>query len=879
MADDDDACLSVHERINKLKRYSEHVGTSASVSTNVNKTNVTPSRKSTGYTPDVKVQPNFQSDTHHNSVTENNTTSTSGDYDNPFADAAKHYSVHNTNTNTNTYTNHGESSRTNNNTMSRDSSSESSSQTGFVSNTVADENTEHALPPRYEDLNNGYHPDTSIEQPDKETRDNNQSYDNGQSSGSRSTARYDQQYDNGGSSSNNNTRMEVTDRKEKVVFDNQQQDVVDEKFNRYETGEGLGNGGERNGDTTGTNDAIDQVDVVINETVDTINHNKKKNSYFQDVVKIPFSIWSFMFIFLIFRLFVISNSVVYSHDHYKQVVVDSCEVTQMSLNILVDAGKVSTISTLNTFVTTTAEQMAISMSAINTSVSMTSSLDTFVIEAVIDTLLTIPIIATTTVDNNFINSLENAENSMQSSISNTLLSLNAWSGNVYNTIYEIMVQSWTVLLDSMTDVADSPNSKSNSQYIWTNYYLPGLIKLNGDQLAYFKIPTSLTLQVSNGWNQPNFGNIGYKFYKDTNFQQLLNTAVSNITVFNTTLFNSLASINMDNYVLADEFKFCTKLNLITFDDVTNTLLTSIDGMIIGLFIVMVSIMLVELLIITYQHKKGSLRPASCPKGCKLDICLSNMCHKTSMICILVGILGIIMFSVLKSNIDNANQSFEEYVIPSIRDFESNNIVTLQSDMNVISSNFATVVNGQLGNLRNTINTVEMNVNNTLWQLNGIQATIENYLYPIVSNTNNPAVASPLMTMISNMTALTQLPISQILAALPSVNNIINVGSNVLVINVTQAQVALGSTLSYASTSPYSQYSAVIETDLYFYYFLTGYGVPIIIIGLFVAMWQIATRDRNKRNQTIIETGIKVDMKQIKQKSKQEINRAQITRVY
>jgi len=198
-----------------------------------------------------------------------------------------------------------------------------------------------------------------------------------------------------------------------------------------------------------------------------------------------------------------------------------------------------------------------------------------------------------------------------------------------------------------------------------------------------------------------------------------------------------------------------------------------------------------------------------------------------------------VFTILKTELQNAKTDLNTYVVADIRTYVDNNLSDLDQDLSVISSNFANTVNSELNNLTVIINMLRNNIKDTLGNIVEYQTIVQMWLnihtcWNYQSNCRLSICNHNQMFSVNFKITIDRHldPQYQISMVLPLYFEY------VLMFNLTHTQNTVNTTLIYLSSYPFDYYMVMVQSDRVFYYFLIVYGVPVMLFGLLSAFWHI-----------------------------------------
>lgn len=568
----------------------------------------------------------------------------------------------------------------------------------------------------------------------------------------------------------------------------------------------------------------------------------------RDLSRVPFTLWVWMLGFLIVRLFVIANDISHDSGEFKQFITNSCLVVESSTNDVIGLQKATVLDMVDTIAVIADSSMSIGMKALFSTADLSCELVMVIIEVITGVLRCVPVAAVELATEAIISAIPSMESTATSSLDNTINAANNAINNINNQINAVINQ----LVGPVDDAIGSYNFFVNPSVYLT---LPPTIA----NIPNIQTPSISFPPITPNFGLPDFSSIEADLIADVNPQAYLDAQLDKIKTYNVTATELINKLGLQSKLVITNLTFCSGINFTTFDILSNTLLASVYGAAACLIVIMVILLLVEVFIITLKYKKYNFVPnwisnsavmkSWLNKNGELTTVFKHIWYKPSVSCLCVGIIGILVFTVLEVELTKAKTEFDMKVVAEIRTYVDGKLYDLDSDLSVISSNFANTVNAELHNLTVTIDMLRNDINNTLNDIVEYQAVAQNWLNANVG-TINPIAGPALVTMIECLVLFLRLPLADILNLVPNFNGFATVNSDVLMFNLTHAQAIVNSTLEYTSTYPFDYYITMAQSDRIFYYFLTGYGVPVMLFGLVAASWHIYQDRKERKTKTI-----------------------------
>jgi len=558
--------------------------------------------------------------------------------------------------------------------------------------------------------------------------------------------------------------------------------------------------------------------------------------YLRDLSRVAFSIWLFILGYLIFRLFVVADGLNSDRDQFKQLVTNSCAVIENATNEVINMQKLATIKSVNELATVANNIDKSAMNALYSVVDLSCQISMAIIELVTGVLRCIPLTAAS-LTSNFINTNLPAVETMAQGFENSIIA------TANNELSDLLTQinSYTANIDSLFDAYNFLLVPFAVSYSVPPISIINIPNVGPETLDFSAINTDWVEGLA---SLASLASLQQELFNDIDPQSYLDQQLAKIPVYTLTSQQLIDSLNLQSDLSVRELTFCSQINFTGIDNVTNSVLTTVYVMIAILFLITVLLISVNILIVSYQHDKFKF--SCCQPILKLKLKFNptlklyfrNMCYTPAVSCLLLGILGITVFTILLTTVSVAKQDFDRYVVVDIRNFLDVQIESLDAELAVVSQNFANDVNDKIDNLTTVLDEIRNGVNTTLNDIVGFQTTIKAYLNTKLAGIN-PIAGPALVSMIECMVSLLRLPLSSILDIVPNFN-LPTISQDALEFNLTSATTLLNASLFSVSNYPFDYYDNMFQADREFYYFLTLYGFLASLIGFVSASWQTFT---------------------------------------
>jgi hypothetical protein len=550
------------------------------------------------------------------------------------------------------------------------------------------------------------------------------------------------------------------------------------------------------------------------------------------ISEVAFSLWAVLLIYSIYMLLSIANEIDTKKQQMTVDIMNNCTKCQNASNFVLSVQNNSTINniidTVN-FKMSSMENMLTSIVDLGPQIlSMYTNVKIGVYQSPNQALVNISTNGINT-NNVMIQNQVNAEiSSLNAAVENSFI-------NTYLNMFNIPPFPF-ITPDSVIDIINSE--------VWESFILG-----HNYGFAYNTIPTivaqtsqlkSLLIPPVNlGIPNIEFANYSIPYYNLTNLTSQLYIVQS---VVNSTVFNNISSqqvMNDSKVVQIQEqhtSNFCDQFNTTDIEQIAANTQATIYAIIAFLGSIMAILFIIETCVIVNNNRDKPFKLITNPIVVKT---INHSWYKTSITCLLIGLIGIAVYKYLDSYIDNAKQQYITNVIYPLQFYVRLETDNIGNTLDVSSVEFANSINNEINKIKNTFNAVQMT--STGQSVVDIQTSINNEL------SQNLTLLMPNFTPSACFDVVFNVPLSYIYSFLSNLNDFPVVTNDQLNIDVSFSQTVLSTSIN-STLYQFEYYTSKFQSNIQIYYFLFAVGGVVLIFGTMYDLYHIHKHNKEKRQK-------------------------------
>jgi len=540
------------------------------------------------------------------------------------------------------------------------------------------------------------------------------------------------------------------------------------------------------------------------------------------IAETGFSLWCLTLMYSIYMLMVITADINVNRNQTINEIMSNCSASQNATNFIVNNQNNSTI-------TASINNANINMASLQASLATVANLQPQLVNAYSGVkfgVYTIPNQALVTmsttgtfINNNVIQIAANKQiNTNYGNILNNFNSfINSFLG--YNTFLGYTFNDALIYGDIITS--------GISCYVGSYILSGACVVIPSPSFVYPTIITP-TMTVTNiSMSYANYST------QSNNVNNLVTPLFNVQSAINSNTFNNISLQQiMNNTSIASiqdqSNNFCSQIDTSQINDTATAMINSIYTAVYVLAALIVFMFIVEISIIIRDNNRSELYSRS--NDSKLMNVIKHPWFKSGITCLLIGVIGIVVYTILISTI---NTNKEQYIINNVTPTQTYITVTTDNTgnaMEIAAVNFANIVNNQIlgiNTLFNNLQTTGFSVNQTMTTIqtaisNALNTTINLVMpgFSIASTLNFNLVPGSIGPLVPNLYSLVS-----------------NLGNNFPVITPEQLNYDTTTAQNTMSASvnntllPFNKYSYKLQAGIQIYYFFIAYGSFIVMITI------------------------------------------------
>jgi len=532
-----------------------------------------------------------------------------------------------------------------------------------------------------------------------------------------------------------------------------------------------------------------------------------------EIAQTPFSFWTFSLLYIIYQLVLMAQQIEIKGQDMATTLVTSCAVIENSTNYI--------LSFQSSLPLTVASDLTAAVN--NVTVDIKQALDSLV-----------------TVGPELFDLVINFETSTYRCP--TIAVLQMATGLVVNNqaqIDSVINGQLTASGADVNTVLAGVNTDVDGAFLAVNNVLmeiQNILDMPVALASFTATPVSVsqvsfpTASASTGtsWTAPDYTSLYNQLLTMIDPLTYLQSQITAISFNTISTQQVLAALDMSN-ISNTQVSFCSQLDTEQVKQVTAEVVTAVYGLTALVATVIVALFAAETLSILNKHKR--LSPyyfcCLCPLRTDCSLVLAEYCkyiwHKPSMMCLLVGLVGITVFKALEIGVEVAQQRYIATVLTPIQVYEDYELTKLDSQLLNISTTFASTINGDISQMQAKLTFAQQQINSTVTQFIDFQTTAKNLLTANVDTT--------LANMIECMTVFLNISLVELYSLVPNPNFFPLVADDILTFNKSHVEFVINSALN-STTYPFDYYYSKFDSELGIYYFLVVYGSITPLVSTF-----------------------------------------------
>lgn len=542
----------------------------------------------------------------------------------------------------------------------------------------------------------------------------------------------------------------------------------------------------------------------------TVTKNTKSSYYGRvcfEISRIPYSLWCFFLLYHIYRLVVIRNELLTKEQDFVQDIIKTCYTVQNASNYALSLQNVITTNTVNDIVTVTNDALTSIEDGLKFITSVGPELFTLYLEYKTK-LVRCPTVALLTMATEGILSQQQAiESTINTQLTNGVNTANSDLNGIINTVNTIISE-----YNNIMSIIQSAFPTTGSLTINT---------ISSISVPYVSIPIT-------NYASPDYSQLFVELTNLIDPLTYLSSDINSLNFNNISAQQVMAALDINN-VQSKQLDFCSQMNITEFEVVTNDVTDAIYGMIALIAIIIGFVCMVESAFIINNNRE---RPWRLINNIGIRRFIKHVWHKPSMTCLLVGILGIIVYKSLELAVADARDKYIVNVFIPVQNYTDYEINITATTFANLSVEFATLVNSQIDEVKVVFDNAQNSIDNAVNQLANFQTAVNTQLNQTVGAI--VPEGQTLLQLIQCVAVILTVPLTDLYSLIPDLDNFPNVPNDILDFNVTHAQQTIYTSLNYI-LYPFDYYSNKFENDVQIYYFLTIFGSIVFIGGLIFAV--------------------------------------------
>lgn len=331
--------------------------------------------------------------------------------------------------------------------------------------------------------------------------------------------------------------------------------------------------------------------------------------------------------------------------------------------------------------------------------------------------------------------------------------------------------------------------------------------------------------------EPNFDDLENQFFDLINPISLIRDELSKIKISEISsekLFGEL------NFTERTNVQFCQRLDFQQFNEQVSGIENEIKILIAVITLLLIGYLLgsAAIIIKRFPHEEEWI---IFKYQSTLREFFKKMNHKPSLQCLFVGILGVIILVGIQISIVKSKNSLQIALEQDFQEFSNSTLLSLNKQLGTLSSDFANALNKEILEASSQFFDALNKINGTTQQVTQIQQKIDDYLNAQLLDI--PIAGEPLINLIHCMISILDFPLDSIFDFLPSPEDIPLVPQNVLNLNLTRIETYINKTIQLTD-SPFNYYYMKVEEKKTFFYLMIAYGSPVILVGMGLTFWNL-----------------------------------------
>lgn len=546
----------------------------------------------------------------------------------------------------------------------------------------------------------------------------------------------------------------------------------------------------------------------------------------KELSRVPFALWIFVLVYLIFRLMALSREVDSRRDEFKSEIISVCGKVEEASNMFVNLHKTVALESIDAAADLANYASDVAVKALEQLVELMAELLLKLLKMKTSIIRCTVLAGLTVGSDYFIANAQELEVFSNQKIEESISTIEA--------SLDVVRSALTLATGNVESYIDQYNQVAGliSQH---NIDLPPLtVDIPTLPPIYFE---PVTFPNTTGWQSPDWKALEDQLFELINPLTYIRDKFQLIPKANISAAEIIERMNATEALELTDLAFCARINWTTFDREVDRTIHDLHVAVgvIAVFILM--LLCVEVGVVVWNHEKGQFwRPAWYRYDGPLDRFLRHIWHKPSVTCLFVGILGIAILQLLMHGTVVAKESFQRKVIVPIQNFSTAQVEMVVGKLDNTSATFAGLINAEITVLESAFFGIRDDVNSSLQFVTTLQADADAAIRSSVGNVNfaGPTLVEGLQCMADVLDA----PVEGIMGLIPLKDGLPRVDERILTFNATRVEAMVDETLE-KTLYPYDWYYERLENELVFFYLLACYGTPVLLLGIIFGLADLA----------------------------------------